>query len=267
MGFTPRPIDVRGAPEQVADQLRAAMADGTYPPGHKLPAEHELAQLFGVSRGTIREGLRLLAAARLVESTRGASGGTFVVLPETDAMAEQMGEAIALWFLAGNVSLAEIDQARSVVERACVRLAAVNRNETDLSAIRTAVEESQNESLDLDEWLATDLDFHIAISRAAKNAILELAMTAIHMVRPRTNTQLISALEREPVLQQHWHIYEAIRDRDPDEAEKAFAKHFGHLSDVQRKALDDRSAADVTLDEIVEDHPPRAVLDRRKRPN
>lgn len=241
------------------------MADGTYPPGHKLPPEHELAQLFGVSRGTIREGLRLLAAARMVESTRGASGGTFVVLPEPDAMAEQIGDAIALWFRAGNVSLAEIDQARSVVERACVRLAALNRTESDLASLRAAVEESRNENLDLDEWLATDLDFHIAISRSAKNAVLELAMTAIHMVRPRTNTQLISALEREPVSQQHWLIYEAIRDGDPDEAEAAFEAHFGHLVDVQRKALDDRSAAEITLSQLGEDHPPRAVLDRRRR--
>lgn len=265
MAFRPKPIDVRSAPEQIAQQIRDAISDGVYGPGERLPTETELAESFQVSRGTIREALRMLSANKLVESTRGATGGTFVALPEPEAIAAQIGDTISLWFRAGNVSLAEVDHARSVVERECVRLAALNRTEDDLAAIRKAVEESRNPDLDLDEWLATDLDFHIALSRAAKNAILELAMTAIHMVRPRTNTTLIEVLERPPVSAQHWAIYEAVRDQDPDRASAAFEAHFSHLSDVQREALD-RDADKITIQDIpTEDHPPRDVLAQRHR--
>lgn len=264
MAFRAKPIDVRSAPEQIAQQIRDAISDGIYGPGERLPTETEFAESFHVSRGTIREALRMLSANNLVESSRGASGGTFVALPEPEAVAAQIGDAISLWFRAGNVSLAEVDHARSVVENECVRMAALNRTEDDLAALRRAVEESRNPDLDLDEWLATDLDFHIAISRSAKNAILELAMTAIHMVRPRTNTTLIEVLERPPVSAQHWAIYEAIRDRDPERASEAFGSHFRHLSDVQREALENRSAEEVTIQDIpTEDHPSRDVLARR----
>lgn len=261
-GFRPKPIDARSAATQIADQLREAITSGTYGPGEKLPTEHELAESFNVSRGTIREALRALSAAQLVESTRGATGGTFVALPEPEAIGEQIGDLIAIWFRAGNVSLAEVDHARDVVERECVALAAKNRTEADLAAIRTAVEDSRNPDLDLDAWLETDLRFHIAISRAAKNHILQLAMTAIHMVRPRTNTLLIKVLEREPVSEQHWAIYEAIRDRDSERAVSAFMMHFQHLGHVQSQALADRGAHEVTIRDIQsEDHPARPLRD------
>lgn len=264
-GFLPRPITVRSAAVQIADQLRAAIADGTWRPGDRLPSEHRLAEAYGVSRGTIREASRILAATHLVESTRGAAGGTFVTLPQADVVARQMGELIALWFRAGNVSVAEVNHARDVLERECVRLAALNRTEDDLAAIRRPVEDSRNTDLTSDEWLANDLEFHTAISKAARNHVLELAMTSVHLVRPKTNALLHRVLEREPVLQQHWKIYEAIRDRDPEGAVAAFTAHFDHLSEVQHRALADRDSSKVSVADITEEDRPAPDVLRRRR--
>lgn len=261
-GFQAQPITTRSAAEQIAEQLRAGIKDGSWALGERLPTEQQLAETYNVSRGTIREALRFLSSTNMVETTRGATGGTFVALPQPDAVAEQVGDAIALWFQAGNVSLSDVDHARNVVERECVRLAATHRTEADLVAIRKAVEDCRNP--EMDEWLAADLEFHIAVSRAARNAILELAMTAIHMVRPRTNTILISALESQPVYEQHLAIYEAIRDGDPEAAVRAFAAHFDHLSSVQAQALGAEGTPELAIAEIPsEDHPARIVLERR----
>jgi GntR family transcriptional repressor for pyruvate dehydrogenase complex len=245
-----RPISVRSAASQIVEQLRGAIIDGTLRSGDRLPSEHELARDFGVSRGTVREAIRTLAAGNLVVSTRGAAGGTFISTPDASDVAAQIGDHLALWFRAGNISLAEVEHARHVLEHECVQLAATNRTEQDLSAIRTPVEASRSSQLDDDQWLQTDLEFHTAVSRAAKNSILELAMTAVHLVRPRTNRLMLEALERRDIADQHWAMYEAIRDRDPAQAVAAFEWHFDYLHQAQQQVLNDRDARDVAVLDI-----------------
>jgi GntR family transcriptional repressor for pyruvate dehydrogenase complex len=245
-----RPISVRSAASQIVEQLRGAIIDGTLRSGDRLPSEHQLARDFGVSRGTVREAIRTLAAGNLVVSTRGAAGGTFISTPDASDLAAQIGDHLALWFRAGNISLAEVEHARHVLERECVQLAADNRTEDDLAAIRIPVEESRSPQLDDDRWLETDLEFHTAVSRAAKNSILELAMTAVHLVRPRTNRLMLEALERRDIADQHWAMYEAIRDREPAQAVVAFERHFSYLHQAQQQALNDRDARDVAVLDI-----------------
>lgn len=248
--LTVRPVTMRSAASQVVDQLRSAIIDGRLRTGDRLPSEHQLAQDFGVSRGTVREAIRTLAASNLVTSSRGATGGTFVTTPQAGELAEQIGEQIVLWFRAGNISLAEVHHARHVLERECSQLAALNRTEEDLSAMRQPVEISRDPDLGEDEWLTTDLDFHTAVSRAAKNSVLELAMTAVHLVRPRTNRLLVKELDRGRIADQHWAMYEAIRDKEPIAAAEAFERHFCYLHEMQQRALADTDAQAVPVLDI-----------------
>jgi DNA-binding FadR family transcriptional regulator len=251
------------APQQIAEQIRQAIRGGRLAAGERLPSEQELAEEFGVSRPTVREAMRILSAAQLVQAVRGASGGTFVALPAPDAVAETLGETIELWFQAGSTSAGEVDQARAWIERGCVRLAAEHRTEEDLAAIEGAVEAARDPAIDTDLFLALDLEFHVGIGRAAHNAVLELAMTAIHLVRPRTNTLLMAALERPPIVEQHAAIARAIRDRDADRAERAFQAHLDHLIEVQRQALAHRDAGEIPIGSLVESHPAVDILKQR----
>ena len=261
--FRPRPVRRASAAQQIASQIRQAMRAGELAAGERLPSELELASAFGVSRPTVREAMRILAASNLVEASRGAGGGTFVALPGPIDVAEALGETIELWFQAGSTTAAEVDEARALIERGCVRLAAEHRTEADLDAMRAAVDAAREPDLDTDLFLALDLEFHVAISRAAHNAVLELAMTAIHLVRPRTNTLLIAVLRHEPIAEQHHAIYEAIRARDPDAAEAAFNAHVSHLMDVQRAALAQRDAHDIQIGTLTEAHPAIDILKSR----
>ena len=79
---------VLSAYRQVADQLRALIVTGQIRPGERLPSEASLANLFGVSRGTVREALRELSAQALVETSRGAAGGSFVTQPDPESVSE-----------------------------------------------------------------------------------------------------------------------------------------------------------------------------------
>jgi GntR family transcriptional repressor for pyruvate dehydrogenase complex len=254
--FVPRPIQTSSAAQQIADQLRMAVLLGQLPPGRRLPSEADLAAEYAVSRGTIRETMKLLSAAGLVESTRGASGGTFVRVPEPGAAAAHMGDAISLWFNAGSTSLAEVNEARAWIERGCVLMAASNRRESDIEAIRAAVEAMEAPGLEMDDMLELDIDFHVAVSRAARNAVMELAMNAIHLVRPYTNTMLVPLLRIETIASQHRAIYEAIRAGDVEAADSAFAAHMAHLDEVREQALADQRPEDVRIEALSsEAHP------------
>jgi GntR family transcriptional repressor for pyruvate dehydrogenase complex len=227
--FAAKPINTKGVAQQIADQIRSAIVRGDLEPGRKLPSEHELALDFDVSRATIRETMKLLTNAQLVRPTRGAQGGTFVRLPDSDTVAEELGQTIALWFNAGSATIAEVTQARAWIERGCVILAAQHRSDADLDAIRKTVESMEEPSGDVDTLLELDIEFHVAISKAAHNAVLELAMNAVHLVRPHTNTFFADLLTPEDIAAQHRAIYEAIRDADAEGASARLDEHLAYL--------------------------------------
>ena len=79
---------VRKAYEQVADQLRELIMTGELAPGERLPNEALLAREFGVSRATVREALRVLAAQNLLRTAKGAGGGSYVTIPTVDHISE-----------------------------------------------------------------------------------------------------------------------------------------------------------------------------------
>ena len=253
--FEPQPLGRRDASGQIARQLRNAIKAGVWSPGEKLPSEVELAETFDVARATAREGLKLLSATGLVVSSRGSNGGTFVAVPDAQEVAAQLSEAIQLWYRAGNVSLRDVDEARWVLEMHCVELAALRRSDDDLVAIRTPVEAGKDYSLPMAEWLDLDLEFHSAITRAARNKILELAMTSVHLARPATNSVFVDQLDRGRVAHQHEQIYLAIAAGDAEAARAAFQKHVEYLDETRRIALAQTSPDEVLVSTLPRPRP------------
>lgn len=249
--FRPEAITPNSAADQIAAQLRTALVDGTLRPGDRLSSEPDLAEEFHVSRATVREAIKILRAQGMLRTMRGARGGHFVISPQTDALAESVGQTFGLWFDAGDISVAEVDEARVVVERACVRLAAMRREDQDLEEMDRLLTESDDERLTLTEFLSFDLRFHRAIAIAARNRLLELPMTAIHMVRPRTN-QLLRKHDRRTVINQHRGILAGLAAADPDQAEEAFLHHARYLERERQAAVQARrrTAAEIALHDI-----------------
>ncbi|WP_072801590.1 FadR/GntR family transcriptional regulator [Rhodococcoides yunnanense] len=243
--FEPAVLTRRDASGQIASQIRRGIVDGVWLPGERLPTEMELAEAFDVARPTAREAVKLLGATGMVASTRGAGGGTYVTSPHTDLVRDQLSDSMRLWYRSGDVSVREVDEARRILELQCIELAAERRTTLDLHAIRTPVELSRDPALTWGEFLDLDIDFHTAITRAARNRILELAMTSIHLSRPATNTVFLEHLERERVIDQHSDIYDAIASGDVTAALRAFTTHVDYLDAVR-----DRAFAAVDLGDV-----------------
>jgi len=237
----------KDASGQIATQIRRAISEGLWEPGERLPTEQEFADTFDVSRATAREALKLLSATGLVATSRGSNGGTYVTAPNAGDVAAQLSDAIQIWYRAGNVSLRDVDEARWVLEMHCVDLAARRRTDDDLTRMLDPIERSRDATMDMADWLDLDLDFHTAVTKAAKNPILELAMTSVHLARPATNTVFVGLLDRDLVCDQHFDIYAAIRDGDPDRAQEAFKAHVTYLDQTRREALADADASEVLV--------------------
>ena len=218
-----------------------------------MPTELELADMFNVSRNTAREALKLLTATGLLTSVRGGTGGgTYVAIPDADDIAELLGDAIRLWFRAGDVTVHDVDEARRVLEEFSVTMAAQRHTPEDLLAIHRPVLASRDFDMDIAEWLGLDLEFHTAITRAAHNPILELAMTSVHLIRPVTNRIFVDRLDRRSVTEQHEQMYEAIATGDPVKSRAAFTAHIGYLDSVRSEVLRDLNADDVRISDITD---------------
>src|SRR5829696_99871 len=111
---TVRSTPSREKPEQIADELRALIVGGQLEEGESLGREPDLVERFGVSRPSLREALRILEAEGLITVVRGALGGVVVHEPNERMTAR----TAALVLQARNVPLADVYDARSVLEPA-----------------------------------------------------------------------------------------------------------------------------------------------------
>jgi GntR family transcriptional repressor for pyruvate dehydrogenase complex len=215
---------------QIATHLRQLIANGVWKPGEKLPSEAELAAHFTVARGTVREALKNLGASGLLQTTRGNTGGTFVALPTVGRLTSALADSIRMRQASGPITVDEIDEARLHLERACVQLAAERRTGEDLALMRDAVDRSRDLARERAEWLELNNDFHAAIASAAKNEILQIAMSAVHIARPfEAGAPDVESEYRLRTIRQHEALIDAIQRQDPAEAVRLLEEHVRFL--------------------------------------
>lgn len=161
--------------EFVADQLKKKIISGEYSSGDKLPIENELCTAFGVSRITIREAMKKLSAMGLVEIKQGK--GTFVKSVDLGVFMKPLFQLVEF----SEVNIDAIYTARECIEGGIASLAAKNRTEEDLADMKKCLESLDycRQQGDLEGTYRCDMEFHMALAKAAGNPILLAAMEAI----------------------------------------------------------------------------------------
>ncbi len=235
-----------GLPRQVADLIRTAILEGRLKVDERLPTEEELAQRFGISRPTVREALKVLAAQNLIRARRGPTGGTFVARPDPGAVARNLTEAATLLVGVGSFTVEEIVAARIETEAVCCQLAALNRSEDDLARIAAEIALQRDEALSDEEFCASDVRFHRALVTATGNGPLRLMMYAvIESFVPVTNMLIYADHERRRTADGHARVLEAIAARDGARAAALMRDHLQGMRAVLDHALDRRAARSV----------------------
>ena len=214
-----KPLKTESLPKQIARQIRQAIVDGRLRADDRLPGEEELAQRYGISRPTIREALKRLAAQNLIRSRRGPAGGTFVNRPSQEEMRDALATTAMLGVGMGEFDLADVAQARRELELICCRLAARSRDPDQLAIMAKELENQARGDLSDEAFCASDVRFHRALVDATNNRMLQLVMvTVIEALQPVMNMVVFRFRDRALVVDQHRRLLQALQAGDSETA-------------------------------------------------
>lgn len=164
---------IRPAYHQIAEQIRGLILSGTLQPGEQLPSEEQMSTRFGVSRNTTREALRMLTSQGLVRTSRGATGGTFVALPDSSILQAHIETGLGLMSGSNQLTREELFETRVILEIPAARLAAERRTEIDIERLRLAHRHVEAGKAVV-ERADGSVDFHQAVLDASGNRLLSM---------------------------------------------------------------------------------------------
>jgi GntR family transcriptional repressor for pyruvate dehydrogenase complex len=207
--------------DRVYEQLAARIASGEFRPNTKLPPENDLALMVGVSRPILRTALGRLKTEGIIVSRQGA--GSFV----RDRAATTLGfspvETIA--------DIQRCYEFRLTIEPDAAFAAANRRNDTSLRKMESALELLRDATRHQRHREDVDFSFHLAVTEAANNhyysstmqALKEHIFVGMHM----HGLSLVGVKAKlQNVLEEHRAIYDAIANRQPEEACRAMRIHL-----------------------------------------
>jgi len=227
----------QGLAKQISEKIREAILEGRIQVHEQLPTEEELAAKFNVSRPTIREALKRLAAQNLIRSRRGPSGGTFVNQPSREEAHLTVATAAKLLVSMGAFALNDIAEARQEIELVCCRLAVLRRTEKQLTAMAHEIQQQRDPFLTDEDFCASDVRFHRVLVEAAENPALDFAAAGvIESLQPAVNMVIFRFRDRSKVADQHERLHRGLEARDSDAACAALTDYMGALRQQYAKA-------------------------------
>ncbi|MDR1315775.1 MAG: FadR family transcriptional regulator [Spirochaetales bacterium] len=205
--------------DQVFDQFQEQVIKGVWKPGEKLPSENELAASLGVSRVSIREGLQRLVTLGLLETRHGE--GTFVKEITPDLYLNALFPALVL----EHTSAFHVLEYRRSMDTGAVALAVQRATGADIAELERILNVMKGCSSDPGRFAEADLDFHLAVAKAAKNPIFIKVNSIIKSTLSASMTGIVQALGPRDGLLYHKKILDAIRARDTKEAVRLMDEH------------------------------------------
>ncbi|RRO19919.1 FadR family transcriptional regulator [Saccharopolyspora rhizosphaerae] len=198
-------------PDELAEQLLGSIIDGTYSPGGALPSEAELAELFSMSRLTVREAIKALRVQDVVRIERGR--GTYVNPPTRWTSLHALVRAATSPGAVPEVVTA-LHEARRVLESGAAELAALQRTDADLTLLRQHLREMA-EAADAEARCAAHLAFHRAIAHATGNPLVPLLFEPFTRAAPAASDTA-----------RHEALLAAIEAHDPAGARRSVDAHL-----------------------------------------
>lgn len=207
--------------EVLASKLRERILSGAIPAGENLPNERELGDQTGLSRGSIREALRILEAQGLVATKAGRNGGRVALQPtfeflETSIQAFIRGRQIPFLILLETIE---------ALEPSLAALAAEHRTDEDLQTL-TQINGELQSTKDAKLFHEANGRWHLTVARASHNPLLIAVAQALGPSLHDPHVEDFASAEiQQAVMQAHERVYRAIVERDSDAARRRMARH------------------------------------------
>ena len=214
--------------EDICSQVREQMAKGVLRPGDKLPAERELAEQLGSSRTAVREALRSLEMAGIVELRKGVKGGAFIREGDPGVVTRSFGDMVNL----GRISLESLTESRVIIQDAVVRLACQRGTADEFDALERSIERT---------WLLTQqelweerrfqlVQFYRLLAQATRNEVMVIIVDALTDIVLRILAR-DETVPRAQVVKVQQEIVRCLRRRDADKAVEIMSRHLTSLND------------------------------------
>lgn len=212
-------IEVPKSSQILAGRLQEQILSGVYTHGTALPTERELVAATSLSRGSVREALRILEAQGLVTTRAGRYGGSVVSRP-SDSMLESQ---INLFARGANIPLRALVETRQALAPMIAYLAATNRTAEDLAALKSIsrqLEAATDESVP--RFLQLNADWHSALADASHNELLKIFADSIAglMIEVSEIENFATSKVRRLAIQAHQRILDAIEAGDAETARR-----------------------------------------------
>ena len=229
-------------PVQIAQAIKDAIISGELDVDARLPSEAELSEHFQVSRPTVREALKRLAAQSLIRTQRGASGGAFVNrLSFEDAYSQQITTSTLLLSM-NAVSFDTACEARYALERACAPLSALRRSPDHLATMRAEIFRQGQPGLTDVAFCASDVAFHRALVDGAQNPVLSYQLAgAVEGMQPLMNMITFTARSRNQIVSLHTAIADALERRDAPAVDDTLKELSGYTQSLARDVMAKRA--------------------------
>jgi GntR family transcriptional repressor for pyruvate dehydrogenase complex len=211
---------------EIVEQILDAITNGAFAAGSALPPERIMASQLGVSRASLREAIRVLEHAGVLDVRMGS--GTFVLEDGPSPKSVLRTRAA----LIGEHSPLDITLARSALEPVVAAQAALNRHDSDIAVLRRLFEAHRQLMLDGSDSEQPDLDFHLALANATYNRVLvDLVERLVEIMHQRTwrefrRRQLRHEGRSAEIFEQHRRLLDAVIARDSLAAQDAMRAHL-----------------------------------------
>jgi GntR family transcriptional regulator, transcriptional repressor for pyruvate dehydrogenase complex len=230
--------------QEVVSQIEEAILAGRIETGQTLPSERELKEMFRISRGTLREALRVLEQKGLIEIRLGVGGGSVVRAVDAGRVSESLG----LLIRSQKVSLDHLAEFREGIEGSIAAQAAERRSASDIRKLKDLIDAARG-CLEFgrrqrDEFLEFDKQIHMTIAATTRNPIYLSVLSSIHDNIHRYYERFLSMDDRE-LLENFTDLCELVDAIDrgvADDARRIAREHVRRFNGyMQRRA---REAAD-----------------------
>jgi DNA-binding FadR family transcriptional regulator len=213
--------------QDVVEQIQGAIFDGRLKTGDMLPAERELKEMFSVSRGTLREALRVLEQKGLIEIKLGVGGGSVVKAVDT----EQISESLGLLIQSQKVSLNHLAEFREDVEGIVAAHAAERGTRQQIQELNRLLNQArgcvEQGSSQRSAFIEIDKQIHMKLADITGNPIYTSVLHSIHENIHRYYDRFLSMERRE--LQENYQdlcdLVQAVENANSDQARRIAQNH------------------------------------------
>ncbi|MFF5442132.1 FadR/GntR family transcriptional regulator [Streptomyces achromogenes] len=228
--------------DEAIAKIRLMIQSGELPPGARLPPEPQLAAQMGLSRSGVREAVKVLESARVLDVRRG--DGTYVTSLAPQLLLEGLGVAVELL---RDDTLLEVMEVRRMLEPMATGLAAVRMRQEDLDALGKILEEMRAARDDAELLIQYDTAFHRTVTAGTGNETLTSLLEGLssRTIRARVWRGLIEGNASHITLAEHEAIYAALRARDQLLAQSCAMVHVNTSEAWLRAVLDLSAEPDV----------------------